>query len=76
MMNLALMVIQVVIGVLGSFLHLRGILENTEVPVWDRFIFGAPVFAPLLFADLAVLAILGLWAQWRYLAGAAGQAPA
>jgi hypothetical protein len=75
-MNLALMVIQVVIGLLGSFLHLRAILGNAEVPVWDRFIFGAPVFAPLLFADLALLAILGLWAQWRYVAGAAGQAPA
>lgn len=72
--NLALMTIQVVIGLLGFFLHLRGALANQLAPVWDRFIFGAPVFAPLLFADIALLATLGLWAQARCLA-AGGDAP-
>ena len=27
----------------------------------DNFIYGAPVFAPLLFANLAILALIGLW---------------
>jgi hypothetical protein len=31
------------------------------LPFGQRFIFGAPAFAPWLFADLAVLAALGLW---------------
>ncbi len=27
----------------------------------DNFIYGAPVFAPLLFANLAILALIGIW---------------
>lgn len=73
-MNLALMMIQIVIGLLGFFLHARGDLANQLAPIWDRFIFGAPIFAPLLFADIALLALLGLWAQARYLA-AGGDSP-
>ena len=38
-----------------------GNLDSPTVSLWERFVFGAPVFAPLLFADLAVLAVLGLW---------------
>jgi hypothetical protein len=75
-MNLALMVIQIIVAVLGFYLHARGDLASQASSFWDRFVFGAPVFAPLLFADLALLAVLGLWAQWRHLAGAAGQAEA
>jgi len=66
--NLGLMVIQMAVGSLGFYLHVRGNLIGQGGPLWDRFIYGAPVFAPLLFADLAVLAMLGLWAQWRCLA--------
>ena len=63
--NLGLMVIQIVVGLLGFYLHALGNVLGRRGPLWDRFIYGAPVFAPLLFADLAFLAILGLWAQWR-----------
>ncbi len=28
---------------------------------WENFVYGAPVFAPLLFANLAILATIGLW---------------
>ena len=28
---------------------------------WDKLLYSALVFAPLLFADLAILAMLGLW---------------
>jgi hypothetical protein len=73
-MNLALMAIQIVIGLLGFYLHARADLANQLAPIWDRFIFGAPIFAPLLFADIALLAALGLWAQARSLA-AAGDGP-
>ena len=74
-MNLALMAIQVVVGLVGFYLHARGDLSNQAGSIWDRFIYGAPIFAPLLFADLAVLAMLGLWAQSRYLAAANDNPP-
>lgn len=66
-MNLAIMVIQVVVGVLGFYLHVRADLAAPATSLWDRFLYGAPAFAPLLFADLALLAVLGLWAQAREL---------
>ncbi len=71
-MNLALMVIQVVVGVLGFALHARGNLTHQTGSLWNRFVYGSPIFAPLLFADLAVLAVLGCWAQLRCLAAAEG----
>lgn len=55
--------LQVVTGLLGAGLHLLPLLE-TEVAatgLWDALRYGPPVFAPLLFVDLAVLAALGLW---------------
>jgi hypothetical protein len=69
-MNVAIMVVQVGVGLLGFFLHVRGNLNQPGGSLWDRFVYGAPVFAPLLFADLAILAMLGLWAQARALAAA------
>ena len=64
-MNLALMVVQIVVGLLGFALHARGNLSHQAGSPWDRFVYGAPIFAPLLFADLALLAVLGCWAQFR-----------
>ena len=54
------MAIQIVIGLLGFFMHAQGDLVGPASSLWDRFVFGAPILAPLLFADLALLAILGL----------------
>ena len=51
---------QIVVGIVGFTLHLRSNLSHGTAPVLDRFLFGAPIFAPLLFADLAVLAAIGL----------------
>lgn len=31
------------------------------VGLWDALRYGPPVYAPLLFVDLSVLAVLGLW---------------
>ncbi len=55
------MAAQVFVGLLGAFDHLRADLAG-EGLVWENLLYGAPVFAPLLFADLALLACLGLWA--------------
>jgi hypothetical protein len=55
--------LQVAVGVLGFGLHVTADLHRTALPFAQRFVFGAPAFAPLLFADLATLAALGLWAM-------------
>lgn len=58
------MAVQVLVGLLGFWFHLaarfRG--DGAVTAGWRyEVIFGAPVFAPLLFVDLALLAALGLW---------------
>ena len=56
------MAAQVLVGLLGSFDHVRADFAREGGLRWENFLYGAPVFAPLLFADLALLACLGLWA--------------
>ncbi len=54
------MAVECVVGVLGAGLHVWANLRDDGS--WnDRMIFGAPVFAPLLFCNIALLAELGLW---------------
>jgi len=59
----AVMAIQVVVGLAGFYLHARGNLTRPAAGLWEKSVDGAPIFAPLLFADLGVLAVLGLRAQ-------------
>jgi hypothetical protein len=63
---LAIMAAQVGAGLLGFYLHLAAILRAPAETLWDRVLYGAPVFAPLLFADLAILAALALWGVSRH----------
>ncbi|QDU93257.1 hypothetical protein [Lignipirellula cremea] len=49
------------VGVLGAGLHLIADLEGASDSLWDNLVYGAPVFAPLLFTNLALLAAIGLW---------------
>jgi len=60
-----LMSAEMLTGIIGFALHLRGNLEQSAPSLWDRFLYGAPIFAPLLFANLAILAGLGMWAVGR-----------
>ncbi len=55
---------QIVVGVVGFGFHIMANLEKPMGTLWEDFLYGAPVFAPLLFANLAVLALLALWALW------------
>lgn len=59
------MAIQVVVGLTGAVLHNVASFRGSAASLVDRFVFGAPAFAPLLFADVAMLAGLGLWAMSR-----------
>ena len=49
------------VGLVGFYLHLAVDLQSAELSIRDKFIYGAPVFAPLLFTDLALLGVLGIW---------------
>jgi hypothetical protein len=64
--TLGVLAIQVVVGIAGAVLHWRGILSRPG-PIVDRVIYGPPAFAPLLFADLALLAGIGMWSLRRTL---------
>jgi hypothetical protein len=59
----AMMAAQVAVGLAGFVLHVVADLRGNAVAPLDRFVFGAPPFAPMLFADLALLAAIGLWAS-------------
>jgi hypothetical protein len=52
---------QVVVGAAGFVFHLRADLRQPGAGFFQDILYGAPPFAPLLFADLAVLAGLAIW---------------
>jgi hypothetical protein len=62
------MVVQAIVGLAGFAFHLRGNLLSPMERFADKFVFGSPVFAPLLFTNIAVLGLIGLWALGRALA--------
>jgi hypothetical protein len=64
-MTWAVVVLQIVTGVAGFALHVVANLRAEGTDLWQKFVFGAPAFAPLLFANLALLAAIGLWPMWR-----------
>lgn len=57
----AVLILQVVVGMAGFYFHLVADINGLSSSLFDNFIHGAPVFAPLLFVDLALLAMIGLW---------------
>ena len=54
------MLLLIVIGVLGSVLHIGDNLTSRGVLVVERFIRGAPFLAPLLFANMGTLGLIAL----------------
>jgi hypothetical protein len=57
-----------VVGVWGFVLHARANLAGPSVHAFDNFVHGAPPFAPLLFPNLVILGLLGLWGDgaWKW----------
>jgi hypothetical protein len=47
-------------GLLGSYLHIRQDLTASGIVVLERFIRGAPVLAPMLFADMGAIGFIAL----------------
>ncbi|MGZ3421904.1 MAG: hypothetical protein ACXVEF_26295 [Polyangiales bacterium] len=62
--GLAVMALEAAVGVLGFVLHTRADLAH-KGSLAERFIHGAPAFAPLLFADLAVLGAIAFASMIR-----------
>lgn len=58
------LVINFIVGVAGFFLHLSADLQAPGVTQIDKFLYGAPIFAPLLFPNLSILAALGIWTMF------------
>jgi hypothetical protein len=58
---LGLMLAQIVVALTGAVLHIAAIRESAMDSLRDRILYSAPLFAPLLFADLAILAGIALW---------------
>ena len=55
------MAVQVIVGVLGFYFHGVAVLNGPAPNLFDNIVYVAPVLAPLLFANLALLAVFGLW---------------
>jgi hypothetical protein len=60
-----MLLLQMGVGLLGFWLHGQANLRGEMSSVRDRFLYGAPIFAPLLFNNLALLGLLGLWGLVR-----------
>jgi hypothetical protein len=59
-LGLGVMLVQAAVGLLGAYWHVRADVDQPLGTLWEKFVYGAPAFAPLLFADLAALAVLAL----------------
>ena len=66
--------LQAATGLLGFGLHVVANLRRPAASLLERFVFGAPAFAPLLFVDLALLGAIGLWASHAHVPQSAAAA--
>ncbi len=62
---LAVMALQAIVGVTGFALHLSANVNGLASSLYENFIHGAPLLAPLLFVNLALLAVIGLFDRWH-----------
>jgi hypothetical protein len=56
-----ILALQVVVGLAGFYVHLVSDVNGLSSSLFENFVHGAPVFAPLLCVDMVVLAAIGLW---------------
>ncbi len=56
----AAMVLMILVGLLGSYLHINQNLTAEGTIVGERFLAGAPFLAPMLFSDMGALGLIAL----------------
>ena len=57
----AVLLLQAAVGLLGFYFHAAANLRGPSNRMFENFVHGAPVMAPLLFPNLVLLAAMGLW---------------
>jgi hypothetical protein len=55
------LVVQAIVGVVGFGFHAAADIGQPGTTLFDRILSGAPPMAPLLFPNLVVLGLIGLW---------------
>ena len=60
------MALQIAVGVIGFLWHCYANINSPVDDLYQKFIYGAPVFAPLLFCDIAILAVFGLYDRLQH----------
>jgi hypothetical protein len=67
--------VQALVGLAGFVLHLRAVFGQPGPTFFERLLTGAPPMAPLLFPNLVILALIGLWALDRRMASPIARRP-
>ncbi len=62
------LLIQILVGGLGFVLHFQSIIASTEPHFFDKIVYSAPVFVPLLLPNIALLGLIGIW-DWKECSG-------
>ena len=57
----AILLLEAAVGLWGFILHAEANLQGPSTHAFENFVYGAPPMAPLLFPNLMVLGIIGLW---------------
>ena len=60
-LTLAVMFVQVIVGSVGFYFHGMAVSGGADSSFFENLISAAPIFAPLLFANLAFLSGVGIW---------------
>jgi len=58
----AVLILQAIVGVAGFLLHAAADLRQPAATLFEKILAGAPPLAPLLFPNLVILGLIGLWA--------------
>ena len=59
--SLAVMFVQVIVGSIGFYFHGMALTSGVDTSFFKNLVSTAPIFAPLLFANLAFLSGVGIW---------------
>ena len=66
-LSLFIMLLQVVVGVMGFILHGLAVTKGVSSSFFENIVHTAPIFAPLLFVNLAMLSSYGLYLLFFHL---------